>query len=289
MQDQNIHVSDQELLLLSDGELAPSRAAAVRGHLEACWTCRTRMTEIEGTIADFVHVHHADLAPQLPPVAGPRAMLKARLADAAMKSHNRPWFGHLYFARPVGPRAYAGGALVMIALAIAVTLYHGVVRGARQVQFTHRPVPNGSLTPGVTRPVTQDEICALGYRDMNRAVPRSVQQEVFKAYGLVGARAEDYEVDYLITPELGGADNIQNLWPEPYSSNGWDAHVKDALEDRLHRMVCEGKIDLVTAQREMAGDWISAYKKYFHTDKPPAIDSANPSGKPAAEVETGNS
>ena len=85
-------------------------------------------------------------------------------------------------------------------------------------------------------------------------------------------------MDYLITPELGGADNIQNLWPEPYSSNGWDAHVKDALEDRLHRMVCEGKIDLVTAQREMAGDWISAYKKYFHTDKPPSSIPPTPQG-----------
>jgi hypothetical protein len=44
--------------------------------------------------------------------------------------------------------------------------------------------------------------------------------------------------------------------------------VKDALEDRLHSMVCEGKLDLRTAQRDIATDWIAAYKKYFHTDRP---------------------
>lgn len=29
-----------------------------------------------------------------------------------------------------------------------------------------------------------------------------------------------------------------------------------------------GKLDLPTAQHEIATDWISAYKEYFHTDAP---------------------
>jgi hypothetical protein len=57
------------------------------------------------------------------------------------------------------------------------------------------------------------------------------------------------------------------LWPEPYSSE-WNAHVKDELEDYLHEQVCRGKLDLPTAQREISTNWISAYQKYFHTDKP---------------------
>jgi len=44
--------------------------------------------------------------------------------------------------------------------------------------------------------------------------------------------------------------------------------AKDALESRLHQLVCQGKINLVTAQRDLATDWISAYKRYFHTDRP---------------------
>jgi hypothetical protein len=35
------------------------------------------------------------------------------------------------------------------------------------------------------------------------------------------------------------------------------------LEDRLHALVISGKLDLKTAQREIATDWIAAYKKYI--------------------------
>jgi len=83
-----------------------------------------------------------------------------------------------------------------------------------------------------------------------------------------GAPPKDFEVDFLITPELGGSNDIHNLWPEPYYSTVWNARVKDELEDRLHEMVCNGELDLGTAQRDISTDWIVAYKKYFHTDRP---------------------
>jgi hypothetical protein len=40
------------------------------------------------------------------------------------------------------------------------------------------------------------------------------------------------------------------------------------LEDHLRNLVCDGQLDLATAQREIATNWIEAYKKYFHTDRP---------------------
>ncbi len=95
-----------------------------------------------------------------------------------------------------------------------------------------------------------------------------MRKEVFEEYGLMNARAEDYEIDYLIAPGLGGTEDIHNLWPQPFKSQKWNAHVKDELEERLHQMVCSGDLDLRTAQREIATDWIAAYKKYFHTDVP---------------------
>ena len=91
---------------------------------------------------------------------------------------------------------------------------------------------------------------------------------MFEEYGIAGADPRAYEVDYLVTPALGGADDIHNLWPHSYSATVWNAQVKDALEDRLREMVCEGSMDLAEAQREIAGNWIAAYKKYFHTDRP---------------------
>jgi len=37
--------------------------------------------------------------------------------------------------------------------------------------------------------------------------------------------------------------------------------VKDALERKLHKLLCAGQFDLKTAQSEIASDWIEAYKK----------------------------
>jgi len=67
---------------------------------------------------------------------------------------------------------------------------------------------------------------------------------------------------------LGGADDIRNLWPEPRYDTVWNSFVKDQLEDYLHHAVCGGKIGLPVAQHEIATNWIAAYKKYFHTDRP---------------------
>jgi len=283
MRIQHIHVPDQDLLLLADGELPKRRSVEVRSHLEACWTCRSRLQEIEGVIADFVHLHHSELDPRLPLAAGPRALLKARLAETAAASPERERSKGLHSVGSFRAWSYALAALLTVGL-LALVQRDLLPRTTRLAGVKDGSAPNRELTPGKTRPVTWDQVCSDGYRDMNRVVSPGVQRQVFKEYGISGTRRQDYEVDYLITPELGGADDLQNLWPEPYSSTDWGAHVKDALEDRLHQMVCEKKIDLGTAQREMARDWISAYKKYFHTDKPQSIDSANPAEKSEHKV-----
>ena len=68
-------------------------------------------------------------------------------------------------------------------------------------------------------------------------------------------------MDHLIALELGGSNRLKNLWPEPYDIT-WNAHVKDRLENRLHKLVCTGQLDLATAQTAIATDWIGAYKRY---------------------------
>ena len=47
---QESHPSDQELVMAADGELSGRRESAVREHLACCWSCRTRMNEIEAAI-----------------------------------------------------------------------------------------------------------------------------------------------------------------------------------------------------------------------------------------------
>jgi hypothetical protein len=73
--------------------------------------------------------------------------------------------------------------------------------------------------------------------------------------------------------ELGGSNSIRNLWPESYKTQSWNAYAKDALEDRLHKLVITGQLTLPTAQSEIASDWIAAYKKYLHREIPPQKDT----------------
>jgi hypothetical protein len=42
-----------------------------------------------------------------------------------------------------------------------------------------------------------------------------------------------------------------------------NAHVKDRLENKLHKLVCTGKLGLPEAQKAIAQDWVEAYKTYI--------------------------
>ena len=128
-------------------------------------------------------------------------------------------------------------------------------------------LPSSTLTPGATWNVSVAELCATGTREL-RPIPLAVRQQVLRNYGMENVPTDEYELDYLITPELGGAPDARNLWPQRYGSRVWNAHVKDDLERLLPRMVCNQEIRLETAQREIARDWIAAYRTYFKTDAP---------------------
>ena len=52
------------------------------------------------------------------------------------------------------------------------------------------------------------------------------------------------------------------------------------------RLVCAGTLPLATAQRDMAADWIAAYKKYFRTDRP--LDPGSRVSPPDAEDDRPN-
>ena len=66
----------------------------------------------------------------------------------------------------------------------------------------------------------------------------------------------------LIALELGGSNDIRNLWPQPKNTKPWNNKAKNQLEARLHSMVCNGTISLGEAQQAIAHDWIAAYQRY---------------------------
>ena len=227
---EEFHLSDRDLLLWADGELASQRAAKTRRHLSACWTCRARLAEMEHAIADFVQIYGSELQADLPPIEGPRALLAA--------------------------------ILLSIAVAMRISLHENYT--VAQIGA----IPNVHLTPGATNPIGIQDVCSANVAANDPAVPDPLRREVLKEYGLKDAPANAYEIDYLVTPQLGGAADIRNLWPQPSMHTVWNARVKDALENRLHFLVCSGQLDLATAQREISQDWVAAYKKYFRTNAP---------------------
>jgi hypothetical protein len=104
-------------------------------------------------------------------------------------------------------------------------------------------------------------------RSKNHRGPMTADRrdEVLIRYGLRPGQHPDYEIDHLIPLCLGGSDDFANLWPQPRRSIEvtWNAEAKDRLERLLCEMVCDGQLDLATAQEAIAKDWIKAYHQYY--------------------------
>jgi hypothetical protein len=127
-------------------------------------------------------------------------------------------------------------------------------------------LPDKNSTEGSVR-IDGREIAKVCYRSTNHREPMTPERrdEVLLRYGLPTGQHPDYEIDHLVPLCLGGSDDFTNLWPPPRRSiePKWNAEAKDRLESRLCEMVCAGKVDLGTAQEDVARDWIAAYRKYI--------------------------
>jgi hypothetical protein len=124
-------------------------------------------------------------------------------------------------------------------------------------------VQNPSMTPGDVLTTDRTQICTPGYTKTVRNVPSSLKHQVYHAYGIPTHKPGDYEIDHLISLELGGSNSVRNLWPESFKSQPLNAHVKDEIENKLHVMICNGQIGVSQAQQEIAHDWTVAYTKYI--------------------------
>lgn len=127
--------------------------------------------------------------------------------------------------------------------------------------------PDPRLTPGASDPTVMQAnihatICVHGYTAKVRHVTTATKKKVFFTYGIDPRVGGPYEVDHLISLELGGSNDIKNLWPESYTTQPLNARDKDQLENKLHALVCSGALPLATAQKAISEDWPAAYFKY---------------------------
>ncbi len=120
------------------------------------------------------------------------------------------------------------------------------------------PLPDVECTPGAVLPVTVEQICTSGYTKSVRDVSAKTKEKVFEEYGIFEHDSGEYEVDHLISLELGGSNDISNLWPE--SANPKPGFKeKDKVENFLHREVCNGNMNLIEAQQGIATNWMKYY------------------------------
>lgn len=126
---------------------------------------------------------------------------------------------------------------------------------------TRGQLPDASCTPGSIDPaVTQADIgstiCRAGWtakvRPPESQTQRAKYDVAYPAYH-IGARVRS-ELDHLVPLELGGSNDITNLWPEA----GKIPNPKDSVERALNRAVCDGKLSLAAAQNAIASDWLTA-------------------------------
>ncbi len=123
------------------------------------------------------------------------------------------------------------------------------------------PLPDLGCTPGAIFPdATVSKICTPGYASSVRNVPTSEKNQVYAEYGIASHYPGQYEVDHLVSLELGGSNDIANLWPEAASPTP-GFHQKDQVENYLHDQVCSGKIPLQQAQIEIATNWLPIYNQ----------------------------
>lgn len=126
-------------------------------------------------------------------------------------------------------------------------------------------LPDPVCTPGDTDPrVTPDSlattICRRGWTASVRPpleVSHRIKLQVTRDYGIPDVPFSEIELDHLVPLSLGGSSAVSNLWPQRRSGPR-NVEDKDAVAERLNRLVCHGRLGLREAQRAIAADWATA-------------------------------
>ena len=129
-------------------------------------------------------------------------------------------------------------------------------------------IPDPSCTPGAVNPtLTLEVMKEPNFRTGCVRDQDTQPQDKAKTYHWYGlakpannpGENQICELDHLISLELGGADSLDNIWPQCGPS-----HValeqrffkrKDTVENFLAKQVRDGKISLPDAQKGIATDW----------------------------------
>ena len=135
-------------------------------------------------------------------------------------------------------------------------------KGIINITIQDTTFPNPRFTPGDSfKNSTKERICTVGYTTEVRNVSITTKKKVFEEYSIpYPPPSGAYEIDHFIPLELGGDNDIKNLWPQP-SLPFPGFHDKDIVENYLHYEVCSKGMLLEEAQREITTNWFNVYKR----------------------------
>ena len=125
--------------------------------------------------------------------------------------------------------------------------------------------PDRACSPGaIYSGLSTAVLCSSTFHtSLIRNVPDSEKHEDETEYGLAAkGYGSTLEIDHIVSLELGGSNDIANLFPERAAPEpGY--HVKDRLENKLHDLVCADSMTLRAAQVGIATNWRGLYKTVY--------------------------
>jgi hypothetical protein len=146
---------------------------------------------------------------------------------------------------------------------------HGFIGGPCSVRVKNGyPLPDarcspGAINPTVTMAVLKDPEFRTGcIRDCSTT--NSQKANTYSAYGIAhpsknSGTSQTCELDHVVPLELGGADTLDNIWPQcgPTGAPLPQRYFKekDIVEDYLAKQVKSGRTSLISAQVGIASDW----------------------------------
>jgi hypothetical protein len=143
------------------------------------------------------------------------------------------------------------------------------------------PIPDAACTSGAINPTVTLAILKSGdFKtgcERNKASSAVQKNSTYQEYNIAHPQGntgqnQTCELDHLVSLELGGADTLDNIWPQCGPEHVALAQryfkIKDSVENFLAAQVRAGKIDLAEAQRGIAQDWtqyVDAAKAFWST------------------------
>lgn len=142
--------------------------------------------------------------------------------------------GYLYHAHPYSTWRNRA-PLILLLLGLAAS------SAQAQAKVTK---PISGLTPGVVLTTDTSKLCRSGYtKTVRHPITRAEHIRIYKLYGLAPS-APGYVIDHFLPLELGGADVLNNKWPEEKV----ESVRKDKAENRTHSLVCNKLMTIRAAQ-----------------------------------------